>query len=105
MSLTTLLAVLCCWRITQLLHLEHGPWGSITALRRVLVRLGLGGVVGCFACLSVWVAAGLALALAPDLRQGLLLWGATSGGALLLQRWTEAQHPPPSYLEDPETPP
>lgn len=96
--------ILAVWRVTHLLALEDGPWNAAAHLRR-RVRTGFwGGLVGCFYCLSVWTAAPAAAVLAPDWLQGLLLWPALSGGAILLQRIT-APPPPASYYEEPEEAP
>ena len=56
-TLWFVLGVLAVWRMTHLLHLEHGPWGAIARARAAAERLGLGDLVHCFFCLSLWVAA------------------------------------------------
>src|SRR3954464_10691808 len=56
-----IIGTLAAWRITHLLSAEDGPADVIV---RVRVRLGA-GIVGrlldCFYCLSLWVAAPIAL--------------------------------------------
>ena len=90
--LTLLLGVLFVWRVTHLLHAEDGP-------RRVIARLraGAGGVLGealdCFYCLSLWIAAPVAVAIGPSWRFDLLLWPALSGAACLAQRATDRNPP------------
>jgi Protein of unknown function (DUF1360) len=50
-----LLTILAVWRVTALLAYEAGPFGIFVSFRRGLVKLGLGRLVGCFYCLSVWI--------------------------------------------------
>lgn len=94
--------VLCVWRVTHLLAVEDGPWMAAARLRRRAGTGFWGGLVGCFYCLSLWIAAPVAAVLATDRVEGLLLWPALSGGAILLQRAT-APAPPALYQEDEET--
>ncbi len=98
------LGILAVWRVTHLLALEDGPWNAAARLRRRAGTGFWGGLAGCFYCLSLWMAAPAAAVLARDWVEGLLLWPALSGGAILLQRATA----PPSaalYHEDPEETP
>ena len=86
--LHAVLAVLATWRVTHLLVAEDGPAAVIVRLR---VRLGdgvLGRAMDCFYCLSLWVAAPLALLLASDVRTWVLGWLGLSGGACLIERLT-----------------
>jgi hypothetical protein len=81
-------AALAAWRITHLLATEDGPADVI-----VRVRAGLGdGVVGrlldCFYCLSLWVAAPMALLVCRDPLERLITWVALSGAACLFERMT-----------------
>ena len=96
--------VLAVWRITHLLALEDGPFDAVLRLRRALGDSGLGHLMDCFYCLSLWVGLAVALGIealdaAPALGATLLLWPALSGGALLLQRATQhADAAPPAAL-------
>ena len=103
MAYWLVLGVLCCWRLTHLLHAEDGPWAIVAAIRQGLLRAGLGGVVGCFYCLSVWIAAPLAFLLSAAWKERLFLWGALSAGAILLERLTESRSAATVslYSEDP----
>jgi hypothetical protein len=80
------LAVLATWRITHLLANEDGPAVLIVRFR---ARLG-GGLTGrmmdCFRCLSLWVAAPMALFVSQRPLELLLTWLALSGAACLLER-------------------
>ena len=49
-----LLTILAVWRLSVLIAYESGPFEVFSALRRGFVRAGLGKLVGCFYCLSVW---------------------------------------------------
>ena len=81
-----LLAVLATWRVTHLLAKEDGPADLIVKFR---ARLGdglFGKLMDCFYCLSIWVAAPLALFVTRTPIEWLLTWLALSGGACLLER-------------------
>jgi hypothetical protein len=93
------LGVLGVWRITHLLQAEDGPWDVSVRLRRAAGDGFLGGVLDCFACASLWVAAPFALVLGDGWLQGLLLWLALSGGAILLERAT-TREAAPSEISD-----
>ena len=89
--LRIMLGVLCVWRITHLLSAEEGPWRMLSRMRQAAGGGLFGQMVGCFYCLSLYVAAPLTLALATRWQDRLLLWPALSGGAILLERITTKQ--------------
>jgi hypothetical protein len=80
-----LLGVLAVWRLTHLLHVEHGPLGMIQALRGLAARLGAGETFRCFYCLSLWCAAPAALLLAAPWTERVFTWLALSAGSILLE--------------------
>ena len=76
------LATLAVWRISHLLALEDGPFDLIV---RLCVRLGdAGRVLDCFYCMSLWVAAPMALFVSPTGQNWWCIWLALSGAAGLL---------------------
>ena len=81
-----ILAVLVTWRVTHLFALEDGPAEVVVWLRRRLGNGWMGHLMDCFYCLSLWVAAPVALLVA----HGPLHWAmdvlALSGAACLLER-------------------
>jgi hypothetical protein len=80
------LGVLAVWRVTHLLNAEDGPWNLVVRLRQ---RAGTGfwaGLLDCFYCLSLWIAAPLAYFIGVSWFERLLLWLALSAGAILLER-------------------
>ena len=100
--------ILCALRITHLVQAEDGPWDLIVRLR---ARAGEGfpaQLLDCFYCLSLWVAAPLALVLGETLAEQLLLWPAISAGAIGMQLTINGdgqdhgQELPATYLEDEE---
>jgi hypothetical protein len=98
-----LLWVLCTWRITHLLQAEDGPWDVIVWLRRKAGNRFWGRVLDCFHCLSLWVAAPLALLGGDTWGERLLLWPALSAAAILLERVTRREAAPPAaYFEERE---
>lgn len=79
------LAILGVWRICHLVHKEDGPWELIAALRRRAGDSMAGRAMDCFYCVSLWVAPPFAAVLAMDWRQGVLLWLALSGAAIMVE--------------------
>jgi hypothetical protein len=86
------LASLACWRVTHLLAFEDGPFGAVARLRQAAARFT--GVFDCFYCLSLWVAAPLALLLGQTWLRTALLWLAISAAAILVERVVAALEPP-----------
>jgi hypothetical protein len=80
-----LLAVLAVWRVAHLLHLEHGPWGLAEKGRGLARRLGLGGLVDCFFCLSLWTALPAAWWLGATWAERIVAWLGGSAGAILIE--------------------
>ena len=80
-------AALAVWRVTHALHAEDGPAALFERLRRAAGAGFWGAALGCFYCLSLWVALPCA-ALGTGVAEGVLLWLAASGAACLLERWS-----------------
>jgi hypothetical protein len=80
------LAVLATWRITHLLASEDGPADIIVRVRALLGDGLVGKLMDCFNCLSLWVAAPVALFVSRDPYGWLLSCLALSGAACLLER-------------------
>jgi|CXWL01.1.fsa_nt_gi hypothetical protein len=80
------LGVLATWRVAHLLAHEDGPWDAVLRLRVLLGNGVWGRLVDCFACLSLWVAAPIALAVGRNPGEWVLAWLALSGAACVLQR-------------------
>ncbi|HEX8989730.1 MAG TPA: hypothetical protein VF816_17360 [Rhodocyclaceae bacterium] len=96
------LGILAAWRLTHLLNAEDGPWDIFLRLRRRCEGSFLATLLDCFNCLSLWTSAPIAWMAATGWMQGILLWLAISGGAMLLERITA--EPPAAaqayYVED-----
>jgi hypothetical protein len=86
MILQLVLAVLATWRVTHLLASEDGPGDIIFRFRRLLGQSPAGKFMDCFNCLSLWVAAPMALFVSSQAGEWFLGWLAVSGGACLLER-------------------
>jgi hypothetical protein len=83
---TFVLTILATWRVTHLLAREDGPADLVVRLRERLGGSFFGRLMDCFHCLSLWVAAPLALAVSTNLLHWLLAWLALSGASCLLER-------------------
>jgi hypothetical protein len=81
------IGVLAVWRVTHLLNAEDGPWDLIVRMRSVATGFWA-GLLDCFNCLSLWIAAPVALFFSHRPLEWLLTWLALSGGACLLDRAT-----------------
>ncbi len=97
-----LLGALVVWRVTHLLNAEDGPWQLVVRLRRLAGTGFLGTLLDCFYCLSMWVAAPLALWLGQSWPERLLLIPALSAAAIVIERTTAREPPLPHYTEDAE---
>jgi len=96
------LGILAVWRLTHLLHAENGPWNLFDHLRRRFATGFWTSLIGCFYCLSLWVAAPFTLLATEGWRERLLLWPALSAGAILLERFSSRAAEPAAYFEEEE---
>ncbi len=81
------MSVLATWRIAALVAYESGPFRSLEALRRLLVQLRLGRLVGCFHCLAVWIAAIVVAVAYLWEPMTVLVWLAVAGAVSIIERW------------------
>lgn len=82
------LGALATWRLTHLLVEEDGPADVVVRLRARAGDGFTGQLMDCFYCLSMWVAAPVALTVTPRPRRAVATWLALSGAACLLERAT-----------------
>lgn len=79
------LAVLAAWRLTHLLAAEDGPFDLVLRLRQRLGTGTWGQLMDCPYCVSLWVAAPLALLLAGDVAGWGLSVLALSGAVCIIE--------------------
>jgi hypothetical protein len=99
------IGILCAWRVTHLLHAEDGPANVFARLRAAAGAGAWGDMLDCFNCLSLVVAAPLAVIIGDQWMERALVWPALSAGAILLERLTttrETAAPHAHYIEDME---
>jgi hypothetical protein len=96
-----LAAVLAVWRVTHLIVVEDGPWDAVRRLRTAGERIGLGRLINCFLCCSVWVAVPFALLVARGWAIAIAL-PALSGGAILLERLVPEPKGAAAWIESKE---
>jgi hypothetical protein len=77
---------LATWRVTHLLAKEDGPADLVIRLRAHLGDRFAGKLMDCFNCLSIWVAAPVALWACRKPSDRILAWLALSGAACLFER-------------------
>jgi hypothetical protein len=98
-----IIGVLSVWRVTHLLAAEDGPWQVMVRLRRQAGEGFFAELLDCFYCLSILIAAPLAVLIAEGWRERVLLWLALSGGAIVFERATRrCELTPARYIEDVE---
>lgn len=95
-----LLGLLAVWRVTHLLSEEDGPWQIVVRLRVAVGNGFWGGLLDCFNCMSLWIAAPFALGTGATPGESFCLWLAFSGGAIVLQRLTAQVAPMPAFFKD-----
>lgn len=95
-----MVASLAVWRVTHLLNAEDGPWDLAARLRARLGDGPLGRMLGCFYCLSVWVALPFVPWITRSPGSGLVVWAALSGAAIVVERLTDRSPPPAAWHED-----
>ena len=83
-----ILAVLATWRLTHLLAYEDGPWDVLQKFRMSLGQGIFRKLIGCFYCLSLWIALPLAFFVGGSWSEIAVSWAAISGAAILLERTT-----------------
>lgn len=84
-----ILGILAVWRVTHLFNAEDGPGNIFVRLRHAVGEGFFGSLLDCFFCLSLWVAAPIAVWLAEGWKERVLLWLALSGAAIVMQKVTE----------------
>lgn len=80
------LASFATWRVTHLLAGEDGPADLVVRFRALFGHSIAGKLMDCFNCLSLWVAAPIALLITQKPLDLMLSWLAFSGAACILER-------------------
>ena len=98
------LGILAVWRITSLVGSEDGPWDVFAKLRNSVGDGFFAKGLGCFYCLSLWVALPFALVIGESWTEKFFLWLAFSAGAIVIHRVTRSADTEPAalYFEDKE---
>jgi len=97
------LGALATWRITHLFLVEDGPWQIFARIRRSVRSDFFRSLLGCFYCLSLWVAVPFALLLGKTVLDRFLLWPALSGAAILFENLSSRLGTAtPAYFEEGE---
>ena len=98
-------ASLATWRLAHLLAEEDGPLEVVVRLREGAGETWVGELMDCFFCLSVWVAAPLALLVTRRKRDLPTLWLGISGAACILEQATGPRPSPDPAAAVPRKPP
>ena len=97
-----MISVLAVWRLTHLLAKEDGPFDIVFLVRK---KVGVGffaNLLGCFYCLSIWIALPFGIWLGENWLEKILIWLGLSGAACLLEQATTKNDFPDKteYQED-----
>jgi hypothetical protein len=84
------LGVFATWRVAHMLAHEDGPWDLVVRLRGAVGNGLWGRLLDCLYCVSLWIAAPIAFAVADNAVECVLAWLALSGAACLLERLVPA---------------
>jgi hypothetical protein len=87
--------LLAVWRVTHLVQAEDGPFDLVFRLRKLAGNGFFGKLMDCFYCASMWVALPAGLYFGAGWLQKILLWLALSGGAILLEKFSDKTHSTP----------
>jgi len=98
------LSVLATWRVSHLISQEDGPFDVIVRLRDRAGDGVLGKLMDCPYCLSLWIAAPLALLLARTPGAWCVAWLAISGGSSLLEKFSRPRREPAPLEINPTIP-
>lgn len=87
-------ALLAVYRLTRIIVAEEGPFGLLAHVQgwaALHQRSWVGRGLGCFLCVSFWLAGGAALLL-PGLvwNERVLAWGGIAGACVVLWKWLRA---------------
>lgn len=94
-----ILGIFATWRLSHLLAYEDGPFDAVVRARHAAGDSVIGRLMDCPYCLSLWIAAPMALTLSTEIADWFVAWLAISGGGSLLEklsqgrssaRWTSA---------------
>lgn len=80
------ISILASWRITTMICYEAGPFDLVSRLRMFLYKSRLGGLIDCFHCCAVWIAAIMTLSIFGLIREALFIIPAVAGGASIIER-------------------
>ena len=99
-ALGFVVVTLAVWRVTHLLVEENGPGHVFARLRAAAGTSGFwASLLGCFYCLSLWVALPLSWGLSDDWGQRIIVWLALSGASCLIERVLPKPVPPALFYE------
>ena len=83
--------LLAVWRVTHLIQAEDGPFDLIFKIRKLAGNNFPGQLMDCFYCLSMWVALLPGFYFGAGWDQKIILWLALSGGAILIEKFSDKQ--------------
>lgn len=97
-----IMGILAVWRITFLLSMEDGPFEILHLIREKAGTGFLGSLLNCFFCLSIWIAIPFGIWLGETIQEILLLTLSFSGGACIIERFSDRdqKYPAVQYFEE-----
>jgi len=99
MDINNLLLVAClplaCWRFSVMLVRETGPFEVFEWIRHKTRNTMLGDLLSCVHCTSIWVSAGLLVAIHSEAGQWVVIWLALSAVTILYEKVINGIRTPP----------
>lgn len=83
-----LVSILTVWRLTYMLCYEAGPYNVLSKIRRVFYKAGLGKLIDCFHCTSVWISLICTVAIYKPCAESVILFLAIAAGASIIEKIT-----------------
>ena len=83
-----LISILTVWRLTCMLCFEAGPLDLLSKIRKKFYRVGLGKLIDCFHCTSVWISLLCTLAVYKPHAESVFLFLAIAAGASIIEKIT-----------------
>ena len=83
-----LISILTVWRLTSMLCYEAGPFDLLSKIRKIFYKVGLGKLIDCFHCTSVWISLICTIAVYKPHAESLFLFLAIAAGASIIEKIT-----------------
>lgn len=81
------ISILTVWRLTSMLCYEAGPFNLLSKIRKIFYKVGLGKLIDCFHCTSVWTSLFCTFLVYKISAESLFLFLAIAAGASIIEKF------------------